>query len=74
MERPGSAGSARIVIGFAGTWNSGSATSARIYIVNTTTSVVGNEFSLDDIVLTPSPGAVGILVVASGIFSLRRRR
>jgi hypothetical protein len=50
---------------FVGTWDSGSATSATIKIVDLSTANDGNDFALDDISFTPEP--VSLILITAGI-------
>jgi hypothetical protein len=66
---------------FSGTWNSGSATTADLALVNQNISPDGNDFALDDISLSlagsvPEPSAWALLLMGLGVLggSLRGRR
>jgi hypothetical protein len=66
---------------FTDTWSSGAATSLTIAIVDNNTIASGNDFSLDDISLTPvappavpEPSGLGLLVLGLGSLVLRRNR
>lgn len=60
---------------FSFVWNSGSATTADLSLVNLTTSGAGNDFALDTIELTevPGPAAISLLTVA-GLLGVGRNR
>lgn len=64
---------------FYATWNSGSATSANIRIINNNTALVGNDFALDDIYFgypvysVPEPGTFWLLSLAPWLLLKSRR-
>jgi hypothetical protein len=58
---------------FVGIWDSGSATSATIKIVDLSTANDGNDFALDDISFTPEPASLLLVCVATP-FVLKRRK
>lgn len=61
---------------FEAVWNSGTATSATIQLVDLVTYPAGNDFTLDDISLqmVPEPTAVWLLSIGLTAVALRRRR
>ncbi|MFL5297937.1 MAG: PEPxxWA-CTERM sorting domain-containing protein [Phenylobacterium sp.] len=67
---------------FFASWNSGSATTANIALINQNTAFTGNDFALDDISLSttapnvPEPGAWALMILGFGAVGsvLRRRR
>lgn len=60
---------------FTFTWNSGTNTSASLILHNFTTTVIGNDFGVDDIlVAAPEPGTAALLGIGALALAIRRRR
>lgn len=65
--------------GLGKTWNSGSATSVVLSLVNRNTELNGNDFAIDDIYLgtqssmVPESGTFALMGLGAGLIALRRR-
>ena len=58
---------------FTAQWNSGSATSAKIELINLSTAVTGNDFAFDDISFVPEPSSLALLGLGALVVVRRRR-